>query len=78
MNNNNTLTSAQQLDQLPTSCLQMYGVPFIGEWYDERVEDAKSHVMSMLSDAQELMVRGYNEEARQTLNRAKWIVSNKL
>ena len=29
---------------------------------------------SMMSDAQEELVRGMTEEARQTLNRAKWVL----
>ena len=31
--------------------------------------------MSMMSDAQETMVHGDTEEARQFLNRAKWVLS---
>ena len=31
--------------------------------------------MSLISDAQEHMSRGYTEEARQTMNRAKYILS---
>ena len=34
--------------------------------------------MSQLSDAQELIAMGHQEEARQTINRAKWIISMKL
>lgn len=35
-------------------------------------------VMGMMSDAQEEIARGMSEEARQTLNRAKYIVSEYL
>jgi hypothetical protein len=31
--------------------------------------------MSLMSDAQELMQRGQSNEARQALNRAKWLIS---
>jgi len=30
--------------------------------------------MSMLSDAQEELARNMNEQARQTINRAKWVI----
>ena len=81
MNNNNTL------DVRDTSArfLEMYGVPSIGAWYDEQIDyfwkmkgADKMLVMSMLSDVQEMVERGLAEEARQTLNRAKWVISNKL
>lgn len=36
------------------------------------------YAMSMMSDAQEEIARGLDEDARQTLNRAKWIVSTYL
>jgi len=69
--------------------MEMFGVPAIGEWYDEQFlypEDKDSPfvggnkllAMSMISDAQEMIERGLNEEARQTLNRAKWVLSNKV
>jgi len=66
--------------------MEMYGVPSIGEWYDEQFlfpEDKDSPfvggdkllVMSMLSDVQEMIERSLMDEARQTLNRAKWVLS---
>ena len=69
--------------------MEMFGVPSIGEWYDEQFlypEDKDSPfaggnkllVMSMMSDVQEMIDRSLMDEARQTLNRAKWVVSNKL
>ena len=36
------------------------------------------YAMSLMSDAQEEIARGLDEDARQTLNRAKWIVSHYL
>ena len=38
----------------------------------------KMLVMSQLSDAQEEIALGLHEQARQTINRAKWIVSQYL
>ena len=69
--------------------MEMFGVPSIGEWYDEQFlypEDKDSPfaggnkllVMSMMSDVQEMIDRSLVDEARHTLNRAKWIISNKL
>lgn len=45
---------------------------------DEAVVYTDYHMiaMSMMSDAQEAMVRNQNEHARQLLNRAKWVLSN--
>ena len=68
---------------------EMFGVPSIGEWYDEQflypedkdspfVGGTKLLVMSMMSDVQEMIDRSLMDEARHTLNRAKWVVSNKL
>ena len=36
------------------------------------------YAMSLMSDAQEEIARGLEEDARQTLNRAKWIVATYL
>ena len=40
-----------------------------------RYTDYHMIAMSMMSDAQEAMVRNQNEHARQLLNRAKWVLS---
>ena len=83
MNNNPLLPIVTQ------RMTEMFGVPAIGEWYDEQFlypEDKDSPfvggnkllVASMLSDVQEMIDRSLHEEARQTLNRAKWVLSNKL
>lgn len=86
MNNNNTL----DIRDTSARFLVMYGVPSIGAWYDTEIDYLdctwgkdqaganKMLVMSMLSDVQEMVERGLAEEARQTLNRAKWVISNKL
>jgi hypothetical protein len=42
---------------------------------DSKVRDAAMMAMSIMSDCQEQLVRGYTEEVRQGLNRAKFILS---
>lgn len=72
MNNNNDL-----LPVVTQRMMEMFGVPSIGEWYDAG-KCNKLLVMSMMSDVQEMIDRSMMDEARHTLNRAKWIISNKL
>ena len=84
--NNNTL----DIRDTSARFLEMYGVPSIGAWYDTEMDFLdctwgkdqaganKMLVMSMLSDVQEMVERGLTEEARQTLNRVKWTITNKL
>jgi hypothetical protein len=78
MNNNNDL-----LPVVTKRMNEMYGVPSIGKWYDEQFlfpEDKDSPfiagdrllVASMLSDVQEMIAMGLDDEARQVLNRAKF------
>ena len=66
---------------------RMFGVDSMDEWWsanttfflnEEDVRDKKMLLMSMLSDVQEMVNRGLEEEARQTLNRAKWMISRKM
>jgi basic membrane lipoprotein Med (substrate-binding protein (PBP1-ABC) superfamily) len=68
--------------QAKSRMLQMYGVEAIGVWHDQASEwhdgDDKMLLMSMLSDVQEMIERGMNEEARLTLNRAKWLAREHL
>ena len=93
MNNKPIIDTPQHMnDLLPLvtqRMMEMFGVPSIGEWYDEQFlypEDKDSPfaggnkllVMSMMSDVQEMIDRSLVDEARHTLNRAKWIISNKL
>lgn len=35
-------------------------------------------LLCMMSDAQEMVARGMSEDARQLLNRCKWVVTNKV
>lgn len=66
---------------------QMYGVPDIEAWWSTNIafmfdvndkQEQAMMVMSMLSDVQEMIERDMDEEARQTLNRAKWTIREKL
>ena len=70
------------IDQIKARMQEMYGVEAIGKWYDMNNEltfgDDKMLLASMLSDVQEMIERGMNEEARHTLNRAKWLIREHL
>ena len=48
----------------------------IEESFTFRVSGPEMIVASLMSDAQEEMSRGLYEAARQTMNRAKWVLSN--
>jgi hypothetical protein len=67
----------------------MYGVEDMDKWYESAMQwtlpstpgmitGEKMLVMSMLSDVQEMIERGLNEEARACLNQAKWVIREKL
>jgi hypothetical protein len=83
---NNSTATNPMLPIVTQRMTEMFGVPAIDEWYDEQFlypEDKdlrgnKILVKSMMSDVQEMIVRGLHEEARHTLNRAKWVLSNKV
>lgn len=70
------------IDQIKAQMQEMYGVDAIGKWHDTNKElsfgDDKMLLTSMLSDVQEMIQFGMNEEARQTLNRAKWLIREHL
>jgi hypothetical protein len=60
---------------------QMYGVEDMEVWFEYQMKwsmEVKMLVMGMLSDTQELVLRGMDEEARTLLNQAKWVVRTKL
>lgn len=66
---------------------QMFGVSDINQWWYSNTahlfiadtpHERKMMVMGMLSDVQEMIERGLHEDARQTLNRAKWVVREKI
>jgi hypothetical protein len=72
----------KMIDQIKAKMMAMYGVEAIGRWHDDASEahfgDDKMLAMSMLSDVQEMIERGLDEEARLTLNRAKWLIREHL
>lgn len=47
----------------------------VEESFTFRFSGPAMYAMSLMSDAQEEILRDMNEDARQTLNRAKWIIS---
>jgi hypothetical protein len=55
---------------------EMFGctIADLAETVRENATDALMAAASMLSDGQEQLVRGDAEAARQTMNRAKWIL----
>jgi hypothetical protein len=89
--NNNTLdlrdTSARFLEMYGVPSIGAWydtEIDFLDcTWGKDQAGANKMLVMSMLSDVQEMVARGLetsnlDEEARQVLNRAKWVISNKL
>lgn len=60
--------------------VKMFGCPIdiMRGWIDRsttfKVAGRDMFVASILSDAQELLAMGSNEQARQLINRAKWIL----
>ena len=62
--------------------IKMYGCTVadmratVEESLDLRFGGGAMVAMSMLSDAQEEVARGMQEHARQTINRAKWVIHN--
>lgn len=79
----NTATAATNR---PSASMLMFGVDDIDHWYSfqERLydlntsEERKMNVMGMLSDVQEMISRGNYVDANHTLNRAKWMIRNKI
>ena len=70
-----------ELTQQEKSEVRMFGctVAQMREAVEEsltfRFSGPAMYAMSLMSDAQEEILRDMNEDARQTLNRAKWILS---
>lgn len=77
---NDTVRELSEREQRSFRDLAMFGCTM--EELKQFMENALGHkamiVMGMMSDAQEQIRLGYAEDARQTLNRAKWIVSEYL
>jgi len=81
MNDTTTHYSKDEINQ------RIFGVDCIDEWWAMNSEffinqndlrDKKMLLMGILSDVQEMIERGLNDDARQTLNRAKWAIRTKL
>jgi hypothetical protein len=49
---------------------------FSWEYNDDRPRGMLMYAMSMLSDSQEQLAQGRAEAARQTINRAKYVIAN--
>ena len=59
--------------------IQMFGITT--ERMEQLFGDFKNPqfiAMSILSDVQEMIERGDNEYARQSINRVKWLIDNKM
>ena len=69
-----------------TKSNSMFGVPSMSQWFHdgfhglEEITPSAVQIMaiSQLSDAQEEMSMGMYQAARQSINRAKWIIMEKL
>ena len=77
----NVLPSTSTQDEREARELRLYGVTI--EEMKQQFSDAlfcgpKMLVISQLSDAQEEIAHGMQEHARQTINRAKWLVMELL
>ena len=68
------LTDAEQRQVRMFGCTTAQMREAVEESLSFRFSGPAMYAMSLMSDAQEEIVRGLEEDARQTLNRAKWIV----
>jgi len=72
------LTDAEKRQVSMFGCTTEQMREAVAESLSFRFSGPAMYAMSMMSDAQEEIARGLDEDARQTLNRAKWIVSTYL
>lgn len=72
------LTDAEKRQVSMFGCTTAQMREAVEESLSFRFSGPAMYAMSMMSDAQEEIARGLDEDARQTLNRAKWIVSTYL
>jgi len=72
------LTDAEKRQVSAFGCTTAQMREAVEESLSFRFSGPVMYAMSMMSDAQEEIARGLDEDARQTLNRAKWIVSTYL
>ena len=76
MNGNMTFTRVNPIERTIYGCSIADFKESIEESFTFRVSGPEMIVASLMSDAQEEMSRGLYEAARQTMNRAKWVLSN--
>ena len=72
------LTDAEKRQVRMFGCTTAQMREAVEESLSFRFSGPAMYAMSLMSDAQEEIARGLEEDARQTLNRAKWIVSTYL
>ena len=71
----NELTDVEKRQVRMYGCTEQQMREAIEESLTFRFSGPAMMAMSLMSDAQEEIVRDLDEDARQTLNRAKWILS---
>jgi len=71
----NELTDVEKRQVRMFGCTEQQMREAVEESFTFRFAGPAMMAMSLMSDAQEEIVRELDEDARQTLNRAKWILS---
>jgi len=71
----NDLTDVEKRQVRMFGCTEQQMREAVEESFTFRFSGPAMYAMSLMSDAQEEILRDMNEDARQTLNRAKWILS---
>ena len=71
----NELTDVEKRQVRMFGCTEAQMREAVEESLTFRFSGPAMYAMSLMSDAQEEILREMNEDARQTLNRAKWILS---
>jgi hypothetical protein len=71
----NELTDTEKRQVRMYGCTEQQMREAVEESFTFRFAGPAMMAMSLMSDAQEEIVRELDEDARQTLNRAKWILS---
>ena len=71
----NELTDVEKRQVRMFGCTEQQMREAVEESFTFRFSGPAMMAMSLMSDAQEEIVRDMSEDARQTLNRAKWILS---
>jgi len=71
----NELTDVEKRQVRMFGCTEQQMREAVEESFTFRFSGPAMMAMSLMSDAQEEILRDMSEDARQTLNRAKWILS---